>query len=140
MQSSNNNGESAMQARKLMIPVFVLLLAVSGLARALDIQPYTANALQQAQASGKPVAVHFHADWCPTCKAQEKAFNGLRGDPQLKGITLLVANYDNERELKKAMNVRSQSVVVVFRGSKETARIGGEIKPDKIKAALVTAL
>ena len=46
-----------MQARKLMIPVFVLLLAVSGLARALDIQPYTANALQQAQASGKPVAV-----------------------------------------------------------------------------------
>lgn len=129
-----------MQARKLMIPVFVLLLAVSGLARALEIQPYTANALQQAQAAGKPVAVHFHADWCPTCKAQEKAFNGLRGDSQLKGITLLVANYDNERELKKAMNVRSQSVVVVFRGSKETARIGGETKPEKIKAALVTAL
>ena len=129
-----------MQARKLMIPALVLLLAVSGLARALDIQPYTANALQQAQASGKPVAVHFHADWCPTCKAQEKAFNGLRGDPQLKGITLLVANYDNERELKKAMNVRSQSVVVVFRGSKETARIGGETKPDRIKTALVTAL
>ena len=129
-----------MQARKLMIPALVLLLAVSGLARALEIQPYTANALQQAQASGKPVAVHFHADWCPTCKAQEKAFNGLRGDPQLKGITLLVANYDNERELKKAMNVRSQSVVVVFRGSKETARIGGETKPDRIKAALVTAL
>ncbi len=129
-----------MHARKLMIPVLVFLLAVSGLARALEIQPYTANALQQAQSAGKPVAVHFHADWCPTCKAQEKAFSGLRDDPQLKGITLLVANYDNERELKKAMNVRSQSVVVVFRGSKETARIGGETKPEKIKAALVTAL
>ena len=129
-----------MHARKLMIPVFVLLLAVAGLARALDIQPYTANALQQAQAAGKPVAVHFHADWCPTCKAQEKAFNALRADPQLKGLTLLVANYDNERELKEAMNVRSQSVVVVFRGSKETARIGGETKPDTIRAALVTAL
>ena len=129
-----------MKARNLMIPIIFLLLTVSGLARALDIQPYTATALQQAQASGKPVAVHFHADWCPTCKAQEQAFNGLRGDPKLKGITLLVANYDNERELKKAMNVRSQSVVVVFRGSKETARIGGETKPEKIKAALVTAL
>ncbi|MGL6224080.1 MAG: thioredoxin family protein [Steroidobacteraceae bacterium] len=129
-----------MHARKLMIPVLVLLLAVSGLARALDIQAYTAAALQQAQAAGKPVAVHFHADWCSTCKAQEKAFNGLRGDPQLKGLTLLVANYDTERELKQAMNVRSQSVVVVFRGSKETARIGGETKPDKIKTALLTAL
>jgi thiol:disulfide interchange protein len=123
-----------------MIPLFFLLLTVSGLARALDIQPYTAAALQQAQAAGKPVAVHFHADWCSTCKAQEQAFSGLRGDPQLKGITLLVANYDNERELKKTMNVRSQSVVVVFRGSKETARIGGETKPDKIKTALLTAL
>lgn len=129
-----------MHARNLTIPMLLFMLTVSGLARALDIQPYTAAALQQAQASGKPVAVHFHADWCSTCKAQEQAFSGLRGDPQLKGITLLVANYDNERELKKAMNVRSQSVVVVFRGSKETARIGGETKPDKIKTALLTAL
>jgi len=129
-----------MQARKLMIATFLLLLTVSGLARALDVQPYTANALQQAQSAGKPVAVHFHADWCATCKAQEQAFNSLRGDPKLKDITLLVANYDKERELKKAMNVRSQSVVVVFKGSQETARIGGETKPEKIRAALVTAL
>jgi thiol:disulfide interchange protein len=129
-----------MNARKLMIPVFFLLMSVAGLARALDIQPYTAAALQQAQASGKPVAVHFHADWCATCKAQEQTLNGLRADPQLKGITLLVANYDNERDLKQAMNVRSQSVIVVFRGSKETARVGGETKPEKLKAALVTAL
>ena len=129
-----------MQHRKLMTLMFLLLLTASGLARALDIQPYTAAALQRAQAAGKPVAVHFHADWCPTCKAQEKAFDGLRGDPQLKGVTVLVANYDVERDLKKSMNVRSQSVVVVFRGSKETARIGGETKPDKIKTALLTAL
>lgn len=129
-----------MQHRKLMSLMFLLLLTASGLARALDIQPYTAAALQRAQAGGKPVAVHFHADWCPTCKAQEKAFDSLRSDPRLKGVTVLVANYDDERDLKKSMNVRSQSVVVVFRGNKETARIGGETKPEKIKAALVTAL
>jgi thioredoxin 1 len=129
-----------MQARKLMIPLFFLLLSVTGLARALDIQPYTAKVLQQAQASGQPVAVHFHADWCSTCKAQEQALSSLRADPQLKGITLLVANYDKERELKQAMNVRAQSIIVVFRGSKETARVGGETKPEKLKAALVTAL
>jgi hypothetical protein len=29
---------------------------------------------------------------------------------------------------------------VVFRGRKETARIGGETKPEKIKTALLTAL
>jgi thiol:disulfide interchange protein len=96
--------------------------------------------LQRAQTAGMPVAVHFHADWCSTCKAQEKAFAALRSDPALKGMTVLVADYDKERELKQAMNVRSQSVVVVFKGSKETARVGGETKPEKIKAALATAL
>jgi thiol:disulfide interchange protein len=123
-----------------MLSMFLFLLTTSGLARALDIQPYTASALQQAQASGKPVAVHFHADWCSTCKVQEQVLKDLQSDPQLKNIALLVAHYDGERDLKKAMNVRAQSVIVIFKGSKETARLGGETKPDKIKAALLTAL
>lgn len=115
------------------------LLFGATLARALDIQPYTATALQQTQAAGKPVAVHFHADWCSTCKVQERVLLDIKDDPALKDITVLVAHYDNERELKKAMNVRSQSVIVVFKGSKETARLGGDTKPEKIKAALLTA-
>ena len=119
--------------------VFAALLLFAGWAQALDINPYTASALQQAQASGKPLAVHFHADWCSTCKAQAQVFKNLQGDPQLQGITLLVAHYDDERDLKKAMNVRAQSVVVIFKGSKETARLGGETNADKIKAALLTA-
>lgn len=118
----------------------LLLLSISGLARALDISPYTATVLQQLQTEGKSVALHFHADWCPTCKVQEESFKALKADPQLKDVTVLVANYDTERELKKAMGVRSQSVVVVFKGTKETGRSGGETKPDKLKSLLVTGL
>lgn len=129
-----------MKLRNLMIPMCIALLTASGLARALDIEPYSAAALQQAQTAGKPVAVHFHADWCPTCVSQTQALKRLQGDPQLNGVTVLVANFDDERELKKAMGVRSQSVIVVFKGRTETARVGGETKPEKIKAALVTAL
>ena len=119
---------------------FAALLLAAGFARALDIAPYTAAALQQAQAAGKPVALHFHADWCPTCKAQADAFRALAADPSLKPVTLLVADYDKERELKKALRVRSQSVLIVFKGATETARSGGETKPDKLKSALATAL
>jgi thiol:disulfide interchange protein len=127
--------------KTITIPILVTLtiLLLPGLARALDIQPYTAAALQQAQAAGKPVAVHFHADWCSTCKAQERAFREIKDDPELKDVALLVAHYDDERDLKRAMNVRSQSVIVVFKGGKETARLGGETKPEKIKSALLTA-
>ncbi len=115
-------------------------LLLPGLASALGIQPYTATGFQQMQAAGKPVALHFHADWCPTCKAQEQAFRELQKDQQLKDMTLLVAHYDDERELKKALNIRAQSMVVVFKGVKETARSGGETKPAKLKAVLLSAL
>ena len=91
-----------------------------------------------SQLAGKPVAVHFHADWCPTCRAQEKVFNGWKGDAAVPG-TLLVANYDNERELKKQYGVRSQSTIIVFKGSKETTRLGGETDAAKLRAALQTA-
>lgn len=117
----------------------VLLLA-SAASHALEIKPFSAALLAQAQANNQPVALHFHADWCPTCKAQADAFRALSADPQLKPVTLLVADYDKERDLKKTLGVRSQSVLIVFKGAKETARSGGETKPEKLKAALATAL
>lgn len=117
----------------------VSLLLGSTLAQALDIQPYTPAALSSAQQAGKPVALHFHAAWCPTCRAQDKSFKALQADKDL-AMTLLVVDYDTERDLRKHLGVRSQSVVIVYRGSKETARSGGETRPDALKALLKTAL
>lgn len=115
------------------------LLSISGLAQALTIQPYTAQALAAAQGAGQPVAVHFHADWCPTCKQQEKAFAQLKAEPGLD-VLLLVADYDKERDLRRLMKVRTQSTLVVFRGSVEKARLGGDTEADKLRAALKSAL
>lgn len=112
---------------------------LAGAAQALELQPYSAAALAAAQQAGKPVAVHFHADWCPTCKQQEKALNQLKTEPGLD-ITVLVADYDKEKDLKKAMRVRTQSTMVVFKGSEEKGRLAGDTAPDKIRAALKTAL
>lgn len=115
------------------------LLATMAAVQALEIQPYTSSALSAAQQAGKPVALHFHADWCPTCRAQEKSFQSLKADKDLD-LTLLVVDYDKERELKKQLSVRAQSTVIVFKGSKETARSGGETDVAKLKAVLKSAL
>ncbi|MBS3936228.1 MAG: thioredoxin family protein [Sulfuritalea sp.] len=129
-----------MKTRAILLALSLPLVLAAGLARALDIQPYTAVRLQQAQAAGKPVALHFHADWCPTCRAQEQAFQTLQVDPQLQPVTLLVVNYDKERELRKSLGVRSQSAVIVFKGGRETARSGGETDPARLKDVLASAL
>lgn len=123
----------------LRVAASLTLLLGIGVAHALDSVPYTQEALKKAQSDGKPVALHFHANWCPTCRAQEKVFNDLKLDTSL-ALTLFVVDYDKERTLKQQLGVRTQSTVIVFRGNKETARVAGETDPTKLRAALQTAL
>ena len=114
------------------------LATVGHLAFALDIQPYAPETLAAKPKAGEAVALHFHADWCPTCRAQEKVFNGWKGDAAVPG-TLLVVNFDKERELKRQLGVRSQSTVIVYKGGKETGRLAGETDPAPLRAVLGSA-
>jgi len=126
-----------MNLRTLVISA--LLLATVALSHALEIKPYTAAALAEAQNANKPVAIHFHADWCSTCRAQEKVLNTLKTEAGLD-LTVLVANYDTEKDLKKRFNVRVQSTFVMLRGQQERSRLVGDTAPEAIRSALKSAL
>jgi thiol-disulfide isomerase/thioredoxin len=122
-----------MKAIKAVIVFGSMLFAAS--AFALEIKPYSADTFAQIQKSGAGVALHFHADWCPTCRAQEKVFNGWKGDASVPG-NLLVVDYDKERDLKNKLNVRTQSTLIVFKGDKEVARLAGKSDEKSLKEAL----
>jgi thioredoxin 1 len=106
---------------------------------ALDIQPYSAATLSKAQAEGKPVVLHFHADWCPTCRAQQKSLDALKAEPKLE-LTVLTVNYDTEGELKKQLKVRGQSTFIAFKGKDERARLIGGTSVDDVRGLLKAAL
>ncbi len=127
--------------RRFLFPLLACFwLGAVGTAHALEIRPFDAAELAGLQSAGKPVAVHFHADWCPTCVSQSRALEQLKSSGDLKGVTVLVADYDKEKDLKRQHKVRSQSVLVVFKGNTEVARSAGETKPEQLRQALAKAL
>jgi thiol-disulfide isomerase/thioredoxin len=119
--------------------VSALLVAAASMAQALEVKPYSAQALADAEKAGQPVALHFHADWCPTCRAQDKTLESMKGEKGLD-LTILTVNYDTEKELKKRFAVKMQSTMVVLKGTKEVARLAGDTSADGIRGALKAAL
>jgi thioredoxin 1 len=118
--------------------VAAVLFASAALAHALDVKPYSAEDLAAAQKANQPVALHFHADWCPTCRAQDKVLQSLKAEPGLN-LTVLRADYDAEKDLKRRLGVRAQSTLVVFKGRQEVARLIGDASTDGIRGALKAA-
>jgi thiol-disulfide isomerase/thioredoxin len=109
------------------------------------VAPGAELAFNQAQfdaskSAGKPVAVVFHADWCPTCRAQAPVLKDLLQKPALKSLTLYVANFDTEKALKKSLGVTQQSTVIVFRQGKEIARSTGDTEQGSLGALLRQAI
>jgi thioredoxin 1 len=115
--------------------VLTVLMSLLVLSPALaSEQPYRAETFKQLLASGQPIVVDFHADWCPVCRAQAPIIRGILSSPEFKDLTVLIANYDTELPLRKSLNVSQQSTLVVFRRGKEVARSTGETSPEKLTA------
>ena len=128
---------ATMNIKHLFISIATLLAATA--AQALEVKPYTEVSFAQAQAAGKPTALHFHASWCPTCKKQSSSIEQLKADKDLD-LTVFVADYDLEEPLKKKLAVTAQSTLIVFKGQVEKKRSSGKTSPEAIKADLRTAL
>ncbi len=116
-----------------------MVLLISPFALALKSEPYSEQALAEAQANNQAVVLHFHADWCGSCKIQSMVFETLRkeGGVQAK---VLVVDYDKAQGMKDRFKVKTQSTIVVFKGRIETSRLVGETRESRIRAALVAAL
>ena len=117
----------------------VLLTTFATLSMSAEV-PYNQAQFDAMRAAGKPIAVVFHADWCPTCRAQAPVLKQLTQSQDLKGITLFVANFDTETALKRSLGITKQSTIVVFKDGKESARSTGDTQPDTLSELLRHAI
>lgn len=117
----------------------LLFVALPLVADAAEV-PFDQARFAAAQAAGKPLAVVFHADWCPTCRAQAPVLSTLTRSAGLQSLTLFVADFDTQTALKKSLGVTKQSTVVVFKGQREVARSTGDTQSPALESLLRKAV
>lgn len=87
-------------------------------------QDFSQVAYEQALADGKTVILDFHADWCPTCRANEPIITSVFNSNTDTNIVGFKVDYDNEVELKRTFNVVSQSTIIKTSANGDTRQLG----------------
>ena len=118
----------------------VLATGVSFAAPAGTAVPFSEQAFKAAQASGSPILIEIHADWCPTCKAQKPILDQLTATPKFKDLKVFRVDFDAQKPVVKAFKAQMQSTLIVFKGSAEQGRSVGDTKQASIAALLDKSL
>jgi len=102
--------------------------------------PFSAEAFKAAQASGSPILVEIHADWCPTCKAQNPILDKLTSNTKFKDLKVFRVDFDAMKPVVKQFGAQMQSTLIVFKGTAEQGRSVGDTKEASIEALLDKSL
>lgn len=136
-----NNEDCKMMRRRFLgiaLSTFAAFF-VGTAAMAGDIRPFDAAAFEAAQRDAKPVLIEITAPWCSVCRAQKPIIQGLAANPEYAGMTVLEVDFDNQKDVVRAFNARSQSTLIMFRGAEETGRSVGDTNPERIEKLVASA-
>lgn len=105
-----------------------------------DTTAYTPGVITDALARGETVFVGFSADWCGTCKAQERVMDALRAENPAYDETMTFVRVDwdefKRHEVTKSRNVPRRSTLIVLRGDEELGRVVAGTSQAQIKALM----
>jgi len=79
-------------------------------------------------------------DWCTTCSRQETVVAELLEEPRFSDLTIFIADFDQEFELRRRLRVVVQGTFVVFKDGKEVARSTGQTEKNAVADLLAKAL
>jgi thioredoxin 1 len=105
----------------VLIRSILFFLFLSGIAAA-GVKPFNQDEFDRLQHSGAPVLIWIHADWCPTCRAQQPIIDKLIGQPDFKQIQVFKVDFDQQKKIVMSFKAIRQSTLIVFKGDKEIDR------------------
>lgn len=107
---------------------------------AMPFSEYQPEGFIKLLASGNPVVVHVHADWCAVCRAQMPVMDRVLSSAAYKGVRAVRVNFDREKRFLADYKVVRQSTIIVFKGGKEIARLSYDSDPERIEQTLARAI
>jgi thioredoxin 1 len=128
-----------MITRRIFAAMAIAVVAVFAVP-ALAATKFTPAALAEAQKAGKSILVEVSAPWCPVCRAQKVVLGELGKQARFKNIVKLEVDFDTQKDALKALNVRMQSTLIVYKGDKEMGRLAYDASKESIEALLAKAL
>ena len=122
------------KTRRALLALLVMVSAVWAVpAFAVEPVPFTEQAFDAAQKSGKPILVDTYATWCDICARQKPIIDKLLQEPKYKDLVTFRVNFDTQKDIMRKFNARVQSTLIVFHGDKEVGRSVGETQPEWIE-------
>lgn len=113
-------------------------------AQAAETLEYTPGLVKERLAAGETVFVDFKADWCTTCRAQERVIGALRGENAAYDDAITFVNVDWDQhgrgELARELNIPRRSTLVVMKGEAELGRLVARTSRRDIQGLMDTAL
>ena len=116
----------------------------AGAAVATDgAEPFTEARLATLRRQGKPVFVYFTADWCLTCKVNEKSAidtTGVRSAFERNGVAVLVGDWtDGDATLGRFIQAHNRAGVPLYLFYPKGAR-DPQVLPQLLTKGMLTAL
>lgn len=117
-----------------------ILFFTVGSAQALEKEAYSQARFDALQAAGEVVLIDVYASWCPTCKKQREALEAYRSANPEKKFTILVVDFDKNKDLVRHFRAPRQSTLLIYKGKEQFWFSVAETRPDVIAAELDKAI
>lgn len=128
-----------MKTRRFVLAAAMLLSGTIS-AFSADRFVYEQKAFEAARDAGKPILVHVTAPWCGECKAQKPIVAALAQQSEYSNLTIFDVDFDSQKDALRALNVQTQSTLVIYKNKTEVTRAVGITRREAIEDVFKKAL